>query len=342
MKYIIMCGGNYKKFETPKQLLKINGEVIVERTIRLLKENGIKDIYVSTNNPAFDYLDVPKLKDKDNQFEYWGKYEGKKSKKCWLKAYYPMYEPVCYLHGDVYFSDEAIKTIVETKVKDTMFFCAWDKQDGYKHYMSSGGREPFAYKVENYKLFRDAVDSLLQMIDNGDFKGFPPCAWNVYRYINGLDIGLNAKWYGDLNSIFNSKGDYIVINDYTNDVDDIKDVKKIEEKLKLGGGIMVKMEIINQNCTIREFNRLFNIKRLSFDIGQPENYLKIGDTFECDEEMAKYLSGETPEQTLKIARVLEIIPAKIEENKTAKTTKTTKVTKTKTVKKDSKLTKKRK
>ena len=35
MKYIIMCGGKYRGFETPKQLLKVNDEIIVERTIRL-------------------------------------------------------------------------------------------------------------------------------------------------------------------------------------------------------------------------------------------------------------------------------------------------------------------
>ena len=52
-----MCGGKYKDFETPKQLLKVNEEVIIERTIKLLKENGIKDIAISTNNLAFDYLE---------------------------------------------------------------------------------------------------------------------------------------------------------------------------------------------------------------------------------------------------------------------------------------------
>ena len=67
MKYIIMCGGSYPKFTVPKQLLKINGEVIVERTIRLLRENGITDIAISTNNPAFDYLDVELLHDENNQ-----------------------------------------------------------------------------------------------------------------------------------------------------------------------------------------------------------------------------------------------------------------------------------
>ena len=32
-----MCGGEYKDFKIPKQLLKINGERIVDRTIKLLK-----------------------------------------------------------------------------------------------------------------------------------------------------------------------------------------------------------------------------------------------------------------------------------------------------------------
>ena len=60
-KYIIMCGGNYNDWETPRQLSVICGETLVERTIRLLRENGITDIAVSSNNPAFDYLDVPIL-----------------------------------------------------------------------------------------------------------------------------------------------------------------------------------------------------------------------------------------------------------------------------------------
>ena len=61
MKYIIMCGGEYDKFKTPKHLSIIKGERIVDRTIRLLRENGIKDIYISSNNPLFDDCGVPRL-----------------------------------------------------------------------------------------------------------------------------------------------------------------------------------------------------------------------------------------------------------------------------------------
>ena len=307
MKYIIMCGGAYPKFETPKQLLKVNGEVITERTIRLLRENGVTDIAISTNNPAFDYLDVEILHDKNNQFTYWGKDEQRKSNRCWLKAYYPVNEPVCYLHGDVYWSDEAIKTIVNTKVKDTMFFCTADKQDiPNKDIRCAGGREPLAYKVENYKLFRDAVDDLLQMVDDGKFTNAfcSPLSWSVYRYLNGLDLCYNAKWFGDLNDIFKSKGDYIIINDYTNDIDDIKDVAKIEKYLKFKEGNMVKVEVTN-DFTLGKFDE---IKDSLVRKNRSENgKLFRGDVFLCDETMAKYL---TKDNALKRAfvRVIEVIP----------------------------------
>jgi len=55
MKYIIMCGGEYRR-ELPKQLLKIMGERIIERTIRLLRAYGVKDIAISATNYYFDCL----------------------------------------------------------------------------------------------------------------------------------------------------------------------------------------------------------------------------------------------------------------------------------------------
>jgi hypothetical protein len=232
MKYIIMCGGKYKEFETPKHLLKINDEVIVERTIRLLKENGITDIAISTDNPAFDYLDVPKLRH-ENKFEANGDKEKTNSKYCWLNAYYPMEEPCCYIHGDVYFSDEAIKTIVNTEVENTMFFCTFDWSDGEKDKRNYKGREPFAYKVVNQKLFRNAINDLLRMVDEGKFKnGKPPICWQLYRYLNNLDLNYNAKEWTEINNIFQTKGDYVVINDYTTDIDHPEDAKVLEEWLK--------------------------------------------------------------------------------------------------------------
>ena len=232
MKYIIMCGGKYPKFEKPKQLLKVNGEVLVERTIRLLKANGITDIAICTNCHDFDYLNLPVLM-QSNEYVNGNENENKKSECCWLNAYYPMEEPCCYLHGDVYFSDEAIKTIIDTPVKDTMFFCTYDWTDGEKDRRNYKGREPFGYKVVNQKLFRSAINDLFKMIDEGKFEnGLPPICWQLYRYINGLEIDYNTKEWTDINNIFQTNGDYVVINDYTTDVDQPEDVKVLEEWLK--------------------------------------------------------------------------------------------------------------
>lgn len=232
MKYIIMCGGDYKQFSQPKQLFKVNNEILIERTIRLLKENGVQDIAISTNNPAFNYLDVPILHH-DNEFTSGNEEETKKSKYCWLNAYYPTDIPCCYLHGDVYFSDEAIQTIVNTEVEDTMFFCTFDSSDGETHPQNWKGREPFAYKVQNQTIFRYAIKKILQMVDAGEYENnLPPISWHVYRFLNGYDAKRDAKEYTEVNNIFQTKGDYIIINDYTTDIDNEGDIENIENSLR--------------------------------------------------------------------------------------------------------------
>lgn len=320
MKYIIMAGGKYKNFEKPKQLLKVNGEILIERTIRLLKENGIKDIAISTNNPAFDYLDVEKLRHKNN---YYNGDENKKrkSENNWLNAYYPTEEPACYLHGDVYYSDEAIKTIIETPVKDTMFFCVRDLQDGRPTGVNCKGREPLGYKVQNQKIFRSAINDLFEMLDDGFFKdGVEPISWHLYRWINKLTVTGGNKDYGFANSIFDTKGDYIVIDDYSTDVDNIKDIQKIENIIKrMKGEIeMNKVEVI-ERFTFSRFNELVNIQRKGVD---KQGELFVGDIFECDKDIADYLLGENKLGRAFI-KVIEVIPAKVEVKEEVKPVKKT-------------------
>ena len=319
MKYIIMCGGNYPKFKKRKQLLKVNGEILVERTIKLLKENDIKDIVINTNCHDFDYLDLPILM-QNNNYIHCGKQANKKSDCCWLNAFYLLEEPCCYLYGDVYYSDEAIQTIIKTKTKNTMFFCTKDIQDGRPIGINAKGREPLAFKVENYNMFNDAVHDLLKMVDEGKFKNaIAPFSWHLYRYMNDLEYVSNNLGY--INNIFETKGDYVVINDYTTDVDNIEDIEKIEKIIKIMKGEikMIKVEVIEE-FTLEKFNELKNIVRKDKEeIGR----LFIGDTFECDEEMAKYLTGNNDLNKV-VVKVIEVIPEVIE--KPAKKTTTRKRT----------------
>ena len=61
MIYLLMCGGSYPHWQEPKHLQKIHGEPIVARTIRLLHENGIENIAITSNDDRFKQFGVPVL-----------------------------------------------------------------------------------------------------------------------------------------------------------------------------------------------------------------------------------------------------------------------------------------
>lgn len=70
---------------------------------------------------------------------------------------------------------------------------------------------------------------------------------------------------------------------------------------------MVKVEVINEDFTLEKFDELKNIERKSQR--NVKGKLYKGDTFECSEEMAKYLTGNNPLKKV-VARVIEVIPEK--------------------------------
>lgn len=204
MRYIIMCGGTYQKWQTPRQLNKIDGEPIVARTIRLLQENGIEDIAISSNNPAFEQFGVPVLRH-NNDFVVHGPWD---STGYWCDAFYPTDEPVCYLFGDVIFSPEAIRTIVETDANDIQFFAS---APPFAPDYPKQWAEPFALKVVNTDHLKHAISLTKQYAEQGLFKR-KPIMWELWQVIQAAPLN-----HIDYNS-------YIVINDYTCDIDDPEDL----------------------------------------------------------------------------------------------------------------------
>ena len=213
MKYIIMAGGNYKEFETPKQLLKVKGERLIDRTIRLLKENNVDDIAISSNNPLFDDCGVPRLTHENNYVTN----SGVKVSGYWVEAFYPTDEPVTYLYGDVYYSNYAIRTIVNTNTDDVLFFASKNVH-GRPEYIKNW-EEPFAFKVVNQKKFREKIEFCKQEYDKGHCNR-EPISWELYRVLNGYDI--NTHIIGD---------NFVAIDDYSTDIDCLSDIEKLEKVL---------------------------------------------------------------------------------------------------------------
>lgn len=201
-KYVIMAAGNGTRWSdylgVPKHLVEINGETILGRTTRLLKENGINDYIITCHDPRYaEYGETVEPLDSDceiDRFDEGAAPDG----------------PICYIYGDVYFSEEAMKTIVETETDDVVFF-------GHDW-------EIFAIKVVNRDHFfhhKYKVKSLF-LLDKID-----RCiGWEIYRSMNNIDL--------DTHEITHK---YIKIMDGTDDIDypeEYEDFKRQMEGIKDG------------------------------------------------------------------------------------------------------------
>ena len=201
MKTILLCGtGRIKGI--PRQLVKVKGERIVDRTIRLLRSNGVTDIAITTTSDAFKDCDA--------------KIINYNSSGDWVNAFYPTDEPVCYIFGDVFFSPNAIKTIVNTPTDSVEFFASAPPfSDNYKRKWA----EPFAFKVQDQKYFRECIEEVKRKKARHEWKR-EPIAWELWQVVKKTMI--NHINYNN----------YVVINDYTCDIDEEKDIAEIESVMK--------------------------------------------------------------------------------------------------------------
>ena len=214
-KIIIMCGGEYSDFKTPKPLSVINGERLVCRTIRLLRQNGLYDIYISSNDPIYDKLDVLRLQHENNFKDIDGKIYG-----YWVDAYYPTDEPTIYLHGDVYYTEDAIKKIINLNPKvNTMLGNQYALNKEHKKV-----GEPFGWIIVNQDKFKDAIKKTKKLQDEGKIDRGYAISWELYEVLNGHDV----------NDFIITEDSYFAISDGTIDIDAPWQVEDLNKKIKEG------------------------------------------------------------------------------------------------------------
>ena len=220
MKYIIMCGGKYLSFSDFRPLIKVNGEPLVERTIRLLRQFGIEDIAVSTNEDVnlLDYLDVPVLKFKNSYAaKSYNNFTG-----YWCDAFYKTDEPVCYLMGDTYYSMAALKKIIDSETNDILFFGTdIPFAPGYPKKFS----EPLGFKVVNQTKFHEACDLFRRLQDLGPSR-WPfcrlPISWELAQIISGYP----------LNRIIVRTPIFVGIHDFASDIDDPSEAESLKQTIE--------------------------------------------------------------------------------------------------------------
>lgn len=205
MKYIIMCGGP----RSDKPLRVIYNEALAQRTIRLLRENGITDIAISSNDDRYRQFGVDVLK--HDNFVPEKEYH-------WLHCFYPAKEPVCYLYGDVFYSPEAIKTITSFETEDIEFF---GSTPPFSPLYTKKWAEPFAFKVQNIERFFKCIARTLQLNEWHQFER-EPISWELWQVIKNTPI--NMIDYRN----------YTAINDYTADIDSDEQAEMLCQKIDRG------------------------------------------------------------------------------------------------------------
>ena len=190
MKYIIMADGkgtrwgNYQ--DKPKHLIEIDGETLLGRTVRLLKEKDERcEVIITSHDSRYEFEGARRYEPKHNLLEIDRFTEEL------------IEDDICFLYGDTFYSEKAIKTIADTAAEDILFF--------------GNERAIVAIKVADGELFRYHVDRVRKKYLNGEIE---KCiGWQVYQSFLNLPFGekkIDTKFIllRDGTEDFNSPEDY--------------------------------------------------------------------------------------------------------------------------------------
>ena len=183
MKYIIMADGkgvrwnNYN--DIPKHFAIVEGEPIIVRTVRLLREmDDSAEVIITSHDSRYDIPGARRHEPQNNVLEI---------DRCTEEL---IEDNVCFLYGDTYYSEEALKRIMESETADMLFF---------------GNRKSIvAIKVTDGELFRSHVARVRNLFLEGKIN---KCiGWQVYQSFTGLPFG--EKTIGD---------SFVILEDDTED-----------------------------------------------------------------------------------------------------------------------------
>ncbi len=165
MKYIIMADGKGKRWnnykDTPKHLMKINGEVILERIVRQLKKfDKNSEIIITSHDKRYEVEGATRYEPNQNIIE--------------LDRFTAelIENNICFLYGDTYYSDKDIKRIIETEPEDILFF--------------GNEKSIVAIKVKDSSLFKKHIENVRNLFNSGKIRNCK--GWQIYQSFQNLEF----------------------------------------------------------------------------------------------------------------------------------------------------------
>lgn len=218
MRVIIMADGKGTRWNNfgncYKQMVEVDGEKLLHRTVRLLKEAGIEDIWITSHDPDYDVPGTTRYEPQNNEFEI--------DKFCACEEIWG--DDVVFLWGDTYFTKEALQTILTKPVQSVPHGTAGK---GFLFFGRYGGSditgkvwgEIFGLHVTDIDLFLHDLEYVKDQYLRGIMGR---CGtWALYRVMVAIpsisdDYG-NLLLYGP--SFHVLRGNFVEIDDSTEDFD---------------------------------------------------------------------------------------------------------------------------
>lgn len=192
MKYIIMADGKGTRWNLhqgiPKHFIKVNGETLLERTVRLLRQYDPScQVIITSHDPRYEVDGALRYEPKNNVLEI-DRFTAELIE-----------NDVCFLYGDTYYSEISAKTIVETDAEDLLFF--------------GNERSIVAVKVADAAIFSQHVNRVRELFLAGRID---KCiGWQVYQSFTGLPFGEKTM-----------TEKYVFLTDDTRDFNSPEDLKR--------------------------------------------------------------------------------------------------------------------
>ena len=157
MRYIIMANGKGSRWkddsDMPKHLASIHGESLLERIVRQLIELKASDIVITASNPRYTVFGAHRHEPASDKFEI-DRFTTE------LIA-----DDCCFLYGDTFYTDEAMRTIVKLPVSDLMFV--------------GSARSIVAVVVKKREPFEKALFEVRDAVERGELEDAR--GWEVYN-----------------------------------------------------------------------------------------------------------------------------------------------------------------
>lgn len=196
MKYIVMADGKELRWKQymgiHKYQIRIDGESLLERTCRLVRENEPgAQLIITSHNSDICVDGAVRYEPKNNKLEVdrftWELIE----------------KDTVFLYGDCYYTEGSIKTIMSTETDGILFFGSYERI--------------FAVKIIDSDKFKSCIEYVKQQFLQGKIS---ECiGWQVYLASQGSNL--------EKKSI---SGDYVIITDGTRDFNKPADYREFQEK----------------------------------------------------------------------------------------------------------------